>query len=116
MGSFPPDRDRAPVFSLLVILVALVIVVLVLANRGSQHPYPGCIWYGLVMIEFSKVDRVCYSLAAVSVVVGVVSGIVLIWGPGADEFGKVLATAGLVFVGAALVLVLNRLMRGRGST
>lgn len=102
-------------FSLLVILLALALVVVALSSRGWRHPYPRHISYGPVMIEFSKVDRVCYFIAAVSVVIGVISGIVLIWGPNAEQFGRILATAGLMFVGAALVLVLNRLMRGRGS-
>lgn len=67
------------------------------------------------MIEFSRVDRICYFLATISVIVGVVSGIVLIWGPDVEEFGRVLGTSGLIFVGAVFVLVLNRLMRGRAD-
>ena len=102
------------VFLLVAALLFLALLVFALAGGVSSGPYPAQIRYGSVVISFSTVDRLCYPLAVTSVIVGVIAGILLIWGlTGNEVLGRVAATAALVFGGSLLVLLVNRLMRGR---
>jgi len=101
--------------SLLAATVLLVVLlVLGVAARASSGPYPDHITYGPLVIAFATVDRVCYLGAVVSVVVGVAAGIVLIWiGGRYQALVQVASTAALVFAGSLMVLLVNRLTRGR---
>jgi hypothetical protein len=107
------------VAALVVVIVAVVaLLALGLSSRASSGPYPDRLRYGLVVIAFSAVDRISYLLAIAAAVVGVLTGIVLIWdgGAGGGVLGKVAGTSALVLGGSLLVLMLNRLMRGRPNS
>ncbi len=101
----------------LLVLLVLAVLVVTLLNRPVGARYPNRLEIGSIVIEFSKIDRLCYAVAAAAVLIGVVAGLLLIWGPrNQDMVGKVLATAAVGFLGAVFILVLNRLMRGpRGA-
>lgn len=92
------------------ILLGIFVLLLGFAQAGG---YPERLEIGPLAIEFSPLDKACYLVAMLSVLVGVVVGIAMIWTDASDALGKVAGTAGLLFAGSLFVLVLNRLMRGR---
>jgi hypothetical protein len=63
------------------------------------------------------VNRICYTIAIVCIVVGVVYGLALIWGDHWDKGAwKGLASLSVVFLGAVLTLSVNQLLlRSRRS-
>lgn len=97
------------------VLAALIPLFLlgVFSLRAADGDYPDEVLLGGVTVQFSAVDRASYLIAMIAIAVGVVSGLANIWLPGGAFFGRLAASAALLFVGALLTLVLNRLMRGR---
>lgn len=102
--------------SLLVLTFVFLIVMSFLANRlGSIGPdeYPDSVGVGGVVIEFSKIDKTCYLVSLLSVLGGVATGIVIVWGPKESELvWKLLGTSIILFLGSMFTLQLNRLMKG----
>jgi hypothetical protein len=102
--------------SLLVLVVIVVIAMFVFTNRlGSTGvcEYPGSVGVGVMVIEFSKIDKICYVVSLLSVLTGVATGVLLVWGPkGSDLVWKLFGTSVILFLGSILTLQLNRLMRG----
>lgn len=106
--------------SLLVVTVFVVILIFVFANRlepRGVYGYPDSLGVGSMMIEFSKIDKTCYLVSLVSVLTGVATGILLLWGPKDSELvWRLLGTSIILFVGSIFTLQLNRLMRGSRKT
>lgn len=105
--------------SLLVLVAIVVVIIFVFANRlgaTGTYEYPNSLRVGSTMIEFSKMDKVCYLVSLFSVLTGVATGILLLWGPKDSELmWKLFGTAVILFVGSIFTLQLNRLMRGPGK-
>ncbi len=97
-------------FLALVALLPLVLLI-VLLWRAEPGDFPAEIEIGGLLVRFTTIDRLSYQLAMIAIVVGVLAGLIGIWLPGADIFTRILSSAGLVFLGSVLTLVLNRLMR-----
>ena len=99
----------------MLILVALVPLFLlgVFSLRAVNGSYPDEFELGGITVRFSAIDRISYLIAIVAIAVGVVAGLANIWLPRGAIFGRLAASAGLLFVGSLLTLILNRLMRGR---
>ncbi len=102
--------------SLLGLVTIVVVIIFVFANRlgtTDECEYPDSLRVGTVMIEFSKIDKTCYVVSLLSVLTGVATGILLLWGPKDSELAwKLLGTSIILFVGSIFTLQLNRLMRG----
>jgi len=97
----------------ILLIIALVVFGLTLV-RNVDGPYAEKIDYGGLVIPFSVIDRACYAVALLSVIVALILSLLMLWGPKEQEVvGKILSSAGLLFGAALLILVLNRLMRGR---
>lgn len=63
------------------------------------------------------VNRICYTIAIICIIAGVVYGLILIWG---DDWGKDawkgLASLSVIFLGAVMTLSVNQIMlRNRRS-
>ena len=82
-------------------------------SKGPE--YPEEISIGGVTVKFSQIDKICYTVAMVSVMIAVLTGTALIWGPDSKVLNKIVGTSALFFAGSVLTLVLNRLMRGRAK-
>lgn len=109
------SESRMSMIAGLFLLLVLFVFVLVLA-KNAQGPYPNEFSIGGYMVRFSSVDKLCYAVALASVVLALLAALTLLWGPKDQEvIGKLLATGGILFGAALLVLVLNRLMRGKES-
>lgn len=106
--------------SLLVLVAIVVIVISVFANRlgtTGTSEYPDSLTLGALMIQFTKIDKACYVVSLLSVLTGVTTGILLLWGPNDSEVAwKLLGTSIILFVGSVFTLQLNRLMQGSRKT
>lgn len=100
---------------LLAIALLPLALLVALALRAADGGYPDEFDLGGLTVRFSALDRISYVIAVLAVAIGVVSGLAGIWLPAA-LFGRLAASAALLFVGAVLTLLLNRLMRGRHDT
>lgn len=70
---------------------------------------------GFIMIEYSRIDKICYSVALGSLFIGIVVGISMIWIEDIQKIAaKVMGSFGLMFVLCLGVLILNRLIRASG--
>ena len=64
------------------------------------------------MIVFSVLDKFCYVLSLICLVVGVTIGILMIWLTDFSDLGlKLIGTLGLLFVLSVGTLFLNKLIR-----
>lgn len=102
--------------SLLVLVAVIIIITFVFTSRlgaVAAYEYPDSVVLGGVVIEFSKIDKTCYVVSLLSVLIGVATGILLVWGPkGSDLVWKLFGTSIILFLGSILTLQLNRLMQG----
>ena len=99
------------VFCLIFLLIPFFRIYKIKYDRRIDH-----IKIGSIMIEYSKLDKVCYSVALVSLVIGVVIGISMIWLENIDEIAaKIVGSLGLIFILCIGVLVLNRLIKSAGQ-
>lgn len=100
------------VFFFFALLVAVIVILFVRMQADDRITH---IQVGRVMIVFSALDKLCYVLSLICLVVGVVIGILLIWRPDFSEVGlKLVGTIALLFVLSVGVLFLNKLLRTSG--
>lgn len=67
-------------------------------------------------MDLRILNKVCFTICIVCIVLGVVTGLTMIWLPGEnDTRWRLLATTGLVFLGAAATLSVSRTYGGRLS-
>ena len=97
-------------FGLIILLVPFIIIFKTKHDDRIDH-----IKIGFIMIEYSKLDKICYSVALVSLFIGIVVGISMIWIEDIHKIAtKVVGSFGLIFVLCLGVLILNRLIRASG--
>jgi hypothetical protein len=97
-------------FILVILLVLFVSIIKIKNDARIDH-----IKLGFIMIEYSKLDKICYLVALVSLVIGVVIGMSMIWFESIDKLAaKIVGSLGLIFILCIGVLVLNRLIRSAG--
>ena len=95
------------------ILVAAVVLLLVRMNADDRITH---IRIGGAMIVFSVLDKICYVLSLICLVVGVVIGILMIWRTDFSDVGfKLIGTVGLLFVLSVGTLFVNKLIRTIGK-
>ena len=100
------------VFFVLAILVAVMVVLFVRMPTDVRITH---VRIGGAMIVFSVLDRLCYVLALICLVVGVAIGILMIWFTDFSDLGlKLIGTLGLLFVLSVGTLFLNKLIRTIG--
>lgn len=100
------------VFIFFAIAVAVIAVFLVRMQADDRVTH---IRIGPLMIVFSVLDKLCYMVSLICLVVGVVIGILLIWRTDLSEIGfKLVGTTALLFVLSVGVLFLNKLLRSIG--
>lgn len=59
-------------------------------------------------------NRICFAICIVSIIIGVLLGLLMIWTPGINEvLWRLMATVGIVFLGASATLTVSRTYSGR---
>lgn len=54
-------------------------------------------------------NRICFAICIVSIITGVLIGLLMVWTPGIDEvLWRLMATVGIVFLGASATLTVSR--------
>ena len=97
-------------FFLIILIIPFLIIINIKYDSRVDH-----IKIGFIMIEYSRIDKICYSVALVSLFIGIVVGISMIWIEDIHKIAtKVIGSFGLIFVLCIGVLVLNRLIRSAG--
>jgi len=97
-------------FGLTILLVPFFIIFKIKYDSRVDH-----IKIGFIVIEYSRIDKICYSVALVSLFIGIVVGISMIWIEDIHKIAtKVMGSFGLIFVLCLGVLILNRLIRASG--
>ena len=67
------------------------------------------------MIEYSKIDKACYVISLICLILGISVSISLIWFENISQIAtKVIGTLSLIFVLYIGVLILNKLIRSSG--
>ncbi len=67
------------------------------------------------MIEYSKIDKACYVISLICLILGISVSISLIWFENNSQIAaKVIGTLPLIFVLCIGVLILNKLVRSSG--
>ncbi|MFQ5542409.1 MAG: hypothetical protein ACE5E2_06220, partial [Candidatus Binatia bacterium] len=95
--------------SLLVLVVLIVVFTFGFMNRlgPTGAEYPASVAIGAIMLEFSKIDKACYIVSLLSVLTGVATGILLLWGPKESELlWKLLGTSIILLLGSIFTLQL----------
>jgi hypothetical protein len=65
-------------------------------------------------VDLRALNKVCFTICIVCIVIGVVLGLALIWVSQSSEFvWKGFATVGVVFLGAALTLSVSKTFEGK---
>lgn len=60
-----------------------------------------------------NLNKICFTICIVCIVVGVVLGLVMVWTPGVSEvLWRLMATVGIVFLGASATLTVSRTYLG----
>ena len=97
-------------FFLIILIIPFLMIINIKYDSRVDH-----IKIGFIMIEYSRIDKICYSVALVSLFIGVVVGISMIWIEDIQKIAaKVMGSFGLMFVLCLGVLILNRLIRASG--
>ncbi len=61
-----------------------------------------------------QLNKACFAVCIVCIVIGVMLGLVMIWTPGINEvLWRCMATVGVVFLGASATLSVSRTFGGR---
>lgn len=95
---------------ILVLLIPLLYLLRLKYDKRVTH-----IDYGFLMIEFTKLDKACYLITLISLVLGIFIGIAMIWFEEVSNVGmKLVGTLGLIVLLGISVLVINRLIRAAG--
>lgn len=96
-------------------LAVVIVVMVLLFVRMPTDDRIAHVRIGGVMIVFSVLDKLCYILALICLVVGVTIGILMIWCTAFSDLGlKLIGTLGLLFVLSVGTLFLNKLIRTIG--
>jgi len=67
------------------------------------------------MIEYSKIDKACYVISLICLILGISVSISLIWFENNSQIAeKIIGTLALIFVLCIGVLILNKLIRSSG--
>ena len=97
-------------FFLIILIIPFLMIINIKYDSRVDH-----IKIGFIMIEYSRIDKICYSVALGSLFIGVVVGISMIWIEDIQKIAaKVMGSFGLMFVLCLGVLILNRLIRASG--
>lgn len=97
-------------FFLIILIIPFLMIINIKYDSRVDH-----IKIGFIMIEYSRIDKICYSVALGSSFIGIVVGISMIWIEDIQKIAaKVMGSFGLMFVLCLGVLILNRLIRASG--
>ena len=97
-------------FFLIILITPFLMIINIKYDSRVDH-----IKIGFIMIEYSRIDKICYSVALGSLFIGIVVGISMIWIEDIHKIAtKVMGSFGLIFVLSLGVLILNRLIRASG--
>ena len=68
------------------------------------------------MISTQALNKICFSICIVSIVVGMLLGMVMVWTPGVSEvLWRLMGTVAIVFFGASATLTVSRTYMGDQS-
>lgn len=63
-----------------------------------------------------SLNKVCFTVCIVCIIVGVLLGLIMVWTPGVSEvLWRLMATVGIVFLGASATLTVSRTYLGPGD-
>ena len=67
-------------------------------------------------MDLRELSKICFTICIVCIILGVVTSLLMIWTPGIHYLlWRLLATIGVVFLGAAATLSVNRTFGDRGG-